>query len=365
MSERSFVNETARANLAGHRDESGPSRRDFLLSAAALSVGGVVPVGTLLAQSSDSRTARKGKIDVHYHIGQRRSADKTRANLGRFGDWTPELAIEDMDRGGVAVGMLSAAASGGLPVPRRWNETAAQLARDYPGCFGLFAALPMTDVDESLKEIEYATGVLKADGLGIITSYGDWWLGDDKFRPIFEELNRRKAVVFVHPTDAPCCTPGTKMTYIKPPMNGSWLEWPMDTARTIFSLMASGTLRQLPDIRFIFAHSGGVMPLLVDRLIGMATAENFGPDVMKALFPEGVENEIRRCYFEIAQGFAPLNMYALKRMVPASHILFGSDYPFFMPALPTKGLEELKLPAAEQKAIENGNAQMLFPRWKV
>jgi predicted TIM-barrel fold metal-dependent hydrolase len=284
--------------------------------------------------------------------------------MGRFGNWTPEGAIEDMDRGGVAVGMLSAAAGGGLPQPRVWNETAAKLATDFPGCFGLFAALPMADADASLKEIEYSTGALKADGFGILTSYGDAWLGDPKFRPVFDELNRRKAVIFVHPTDAPCCTPVSMMTYIKPPMNGSWLEWPMDTARTMFSLMASGTLRELPDIKFIFAHSGGVMPLFVDRLIGMGTAENFGPEVMKSIFPEGIESELHRCYFEIAQGFAPLNMQGLKRMVPASHILFGSDYPFFMPSLPAKGLSELKLPASEQKAIEKGNAETLFPRWK-
>jgi len=301
---------------------------------------------------------------VHYHIGQRRRANATgKSKTGRFGDWTPEAAIEDMDHGGVAVGMLSAAAGGGLPQPRVWNETAAKLASDFPGCFGLLAALPMADTDASLKEIEYSTDALKADGFGIITSYGDAWLGDPKFRPIFEELNRRKAVVFVHPTDAPCCMPAA-MTYMKPPMNGSWLEWPMHTARTIYSLMVNGTLRQLPDLRFIFAHSGGVMPLFVDRLIGMGTAENFGPDVINTLFPEGIEAELKRCYFEIAQGFAPLNIYALKRMVPASHILFGSDYPFFMPSLPAKGLADLKLPADEQKAIEKGNAAGLFPQWR-
>ncbi len=351
----------AENNLNG--DERALSRRELLGYASAVGAAAVLPSRTSSAQTSERATTRKGKIDVHYHIGQRRNPNKARPNMGRFGNWTPELAIEDMDRGGVAVGMLSAAAGGGLPQPRKWNETAAQLAGDHPGCFGLLAALPMADVDESLKEIDYATSMLKADGFGIITSYGDAWLGDPKFRPVFEELNRRKAVVFVHPTDAPCCTPAA-MTYFKPPMNGSWLEWPMDTARTIFSLSVSGTLRQLPDIRFIFAHSGGVMPLFIDRLIGMSTAENFGPEVMKSIFPEGLESEVARCYFEIAQGFAPLNMLGLKRMAPASHILFGSDYPFFMPSLPAQGLANLKLPAGEQKAIENGNAQALFPRWQ-
>jgi predicted TIM-barrel fold metal-dependent hydrolase len=355
---------STQAPPSANSHSTGATRRELLGAAAALGSAALLPLADSLAQTPASRTTRKGKIDVHYHIGQRRRADsKGKSKMGRFGDWTPEGAIEDMDRGGVAVGMLSAAAGGGLPQPRMWNETAAKLASDFPGCFGLLAALPMADVDASLKEIEYSTSTLKADGFGIITSYGDAWLGDSKFRPVFEELNRRKAVVFVHPTDAPCCMPAS-LTYFKPPMNGSWLEWPMHTARTIFSLMVNGTLRQLPDLKFIFAHSGGVMPLFVDRLIGMGTAENFGPDVITTLFPEGIEAELKRCYFEIAQGFAPLNILGLKRMVPASHILFGSDYPFFMPSLPAKGLADLKLPADEQRAIEKGNAAGLFPQWK-
>ena len=334
------------------------TRRDLLGSAAALGASALFPARTGFAQD------RKGKIDVHYHIGQRpgSNAGKARANVRRL-NWTPEIAVEEMDRGGVAVGILSSAAGGGLPQPRVWNDNAAQLARDYPGRFGLFAALDMADAEASFKEIEYATGALKADGFGILTSYGDLWLGDPKFRPVFEELNRRKAVVFVHPTDAPCCRPAS-MTYVKPPMNGSWLEWPMHTARTIFSLMSNSTLRQLPEIRFIFAHSGGVMPLLVDRIMGMAGDDDFGPETVNALFPNGIKSELRKCYFEIAQGFAPLNMYALRELVPASHILFGSDYPFFLPSQPAKGLAELKLPADVLHGIERDNASALLPRWR-
>jgi predicted TIM-barrel fold metal-dependent hydrolase len=365
MADMTKVEGTAPVSVEREANRDHVSRRALLGTAAAtFGATALSPVQSLFAQHAEAAAKRKGAIDVHYHLGQRRAPGKERPNLGRFGNWTPELAVEDMDRGSVAVGLLSSAAGGGLPDPRKWNETAAQLGRDYPGRFGLLAALLMTDVDASLKEIEYSTSTLKADGFGILTSYGDSWLGDDKFHPIYEELNRRKAVIFVHPTDAPCCTAGAKMNYIKPPMNGSWLEWPMDTARTIFSLAATGTLRAFPDIKFIFAHSGGVMPLFVDRLIGMSTAQNFGPEVMKSIFPEGIEKEIQRCYFEIAQGYAPFNMAGLKRMVPASHILFGSDYPFFMPSLPTEALTRLPLSSDEQRAIVNGNAEMLFPHWK-
>jgi len=351
MSETVAAHNT-RASLAGS------SRRELLSSVAALGASALLPAQSGLAQNSGA--VRKGKIDVHYHMGQRAVAGKERP--ARRLNWTPEGAIEEMDRAGVAVGVLSSAAGGGLPQPRVWNESAAQLVRDFPGRFGLFAALNMPDTDGSLKEIEYATDVLKADGFGMLTSFGELWLGDSKFRPVFEELNRRKAVVFVHPTDAPCCRPAV-MTYFKPPMSGPWIEWPMDTARTIFSLMSSGTMREFRDIRFIFAHSGGVMPLLVGRIKGLAADDEIGPETINRFFPDGVENEFKRCYFEIAQGFAPVNFEALRKLALDSHLLFGSDYPFYLPITPTKGLAELNLPGDLQRAIERDNAAALLPRW--
>src|ERR1019366_1430625 len=136
---------------------------------------------------------------------------------------------------------------------RKSNDYGAQLVKDYPGRFGLFAALPLPDQDGSLREIEYAFDVLKADGIALMTDYGDKWPGDPAFVPVFDELNRRKAIVFVHPTAPNCCTsliPGT---------TGSWLEYLFDTARAITSFLVNGTFARFPDIRFIFCHSGGTM----------------------------------------------------------------------------------------------------------
>ena len=333
---------------------TGFSRRDFLVSALALP-----QLAGLSAQTP-------GLIDVHHHIGQRNPAASTART--RQSSWSPQGAIEELDRHNVSVAVLSAAAGGGGSTTgavrrkqsRDWNESAAQLVRDHRGRFGLFATLPLPDVEGSLVEIAYAFDTLKAHGIGLVTSYGDKWLGDAAFSPVMDELNRRKAVVYVHPTDAPCCTPET-MTYWKPGMNGSWLEWPMHTARTIFSLMANGMTRDRPDLRWIFSHSGGVAPLLITRLSGFAAWDSVGPEGLQKLFPDGIETEFRKLYFEIAQGFAPGNLEALMRLVPASHVVFGSDYPFFSVGHSVKGLADLKLPAPLTRGIERDNALALLP----
>lgn len=188
-----------------------------------------------------------------------------------------------MDRNGVASGIgfpgailgLKGDIEGDRRTARTWNEFDARLSQEHGKRFGLFAALPLMNADGSVAELDYALDALKADGLGIVTNYGDRWLGDQRFEPIWREANRRKAVIFVHPTDAPCCT---GLSYQTAPISGPWLEWPMNTARTIISLMVSGTLRKYPNIRFIFSHGGGVMPLLVGRISGFTGWNAVGPE---------------------------------------------------------------------------------------
>ena len=276
-----------------------------------------------------------------------------------------------MDRNGVAAGIgfpgsiaVAADLDRGRQQAREYNEYGALIGRDHPGRFGLFAALPMHDIDGSLREIEYALDVLKADGFGISTSYGDAWLGDSKFRPIFEELNRRKAVVYVHPNDAPCCTPAT-MTYEKQGITGPWIEWPMNTARTIFSFMLNGNTRQFPGVRMIFSHSGGVTPLLIGRIAGFKDWSAVGSEKLKEMFPEGIEAEFRKLYFECAQGFDPVNFAALRALVPLSHMLFGTDYNRFPISHTVQVFENLKLSPESRRAIERENTVALLPRWKI
>jgi 6-methylsalicylate decarboxylase len=355
----------------------GPSRRE-LLAWLALGSGAAVLLKDLSALGQGpASTVKKGRIDVHYHIGGNNGlggGGDANAPPTRTSQWTPQRAIEDMDRAGTAAGIISASAAGAgtgtIPErnrqARQFNDTAARLCTDHPDRFGLWARLPLTDIDASLKEIEYAHDVLKADGIGLVTSYEDMWLGDPKIRPIWEELNRRKAVVYVHPNDAACCGGANVLSYQKqhPPVSGSWFEFPMNTARTIFSLMLGGVIRQMPDIRFIFSHSGGVAPLLVSRIEGFVDWDSVGPEKLHAMFPDGLENEFAKLYFEVAQGFSQVNMDALTKLVPQSHILYGSDYPVFALDHTEIGLQKLKLPATFRRGIERDNAVALLPRWK-
>ena len=168
-------------------------------------------------------------------------------------------------------------------------------------------------------------------------------------------------MVYVHPTDAPCCTPQT-LSYMADPVSGPWIEWPMNTARTIMSLMLSGTFRKYPDIRFIISHGGGVMPLLVERVDGLAGWSSLGPEKLAQLFPEGVRTEFARLRFECAQAYAEPNMAALTALVPAENILFGTDYDRFPVAHSVERFERLTLDPDTATAIARGNAVSLFPR---
>ena len=134
------------------------------------------------------------------------------------------------------------------------------MVREKPGRYGLFAPLSMLDIDATLKEIEYALDRLKADGVNLQTNYGDKWLGDATYRPVFEELNRRKAVVYVHPLVASCCGRLNVGTF------PAVIEVPHDTTRTIVESSGQRDLRANRDIKWLFSHAGGTIPMLAGRI---------------------------------------------------------------------------------------------------
>ena len=211
---------------------------------------------------------------------------------------------------------------------RECNEYFARLVTDHPGRFGLFAAVPLPNVDAALREIDYALGTLKADGIALFTVYGDKWLGDPAFDPVFEELNRRKAVLFTHPNTANCCR------NLLPNIADGTIEWGTDTTRAIANVLFNGTAARCPDVRMIFSHGGGTMPYLVERFEALAKSPKFASQ-----FPGGFAPAAGKFYYDTAWTTNPEAMSALSKLVPVSQILFGTDFPYLTAADQIKGSE--------------------------
>jgi predicted TIM-barrel fold metal-dependent hydrolase len=307
------------------------------------------------------------RVDVHHHfypsayreamIKGGSAADATAFPGVR--DWTEARTVEEMDRHGVATSILSLSppgcrlldAEGNRKLARVCNEHATQMARDYPGRFGLFSVLPMPDVEASLAELAYAMDVLKADGVQLMTSYGDKWCGDPAYEALFAELNRRKALVFIHPLAPTCCA--NLIEWVPPAL----LEYPQDTNRCIMSLMFSGTLSRYPDIRYIFCHGGGAMPMLSGRVMHSGSNRKFLDKV-----PKGIDYELKKLHYDVALAAFRPSLSALFAMVPATQVLLGSDYPFGSIGTSVGGLDEFGLPLEQARAIYRGNAERLIPR---
>jgi predicted TIM-barrel fold metal-dependent hydrolase len=333
---------------------------------AALGVGaaGLGSLSSVFGQNPAFPKA--GMIDVHHHLAPSFYVAENRERIAAIGNgtinpawlnWTPERAIEAMDRNGVATGVLSLSLPGvwwgdemkGRTTSRRVNEYAAELVRTHKGRFGLFAALPLPDVEGSLHEIAYAFDTLKADGIGLFTSYGDKWLGDASYAPVFEELNRRKAVVFVHPAVSSCCR------NLIPDVSPLVAEIPQDTTRAVTNLLFSGTFSRFKDIRFIFSHAGGDVPMVYGRML------QYGPKNIAEKAPNGVEYELKRLYYDIAgTAFRPA-IAALTSLVPMTQVLLGSDNPYIPLGETVQGMAQLGLPAADLQAIGRDNALALMP----
>jgi predicted TIM-barrel fold metal-dependent hydrolase len=310
------------------------------------------------------------RIDMHHHFlpraymkeeQERNAAYKhSSASPERLLSWTPEQAIEMMDEQCIACAIGSVSTPGvwfgdiraARRLSRDWNECAARAVHDHPGRFGFFAVVAPPDTEGALKEIEYALDTLKADGIGLLSNYDGKALGDPSFMPVFEELNRRKAVVYVHPTAHPC-TAG-----LIPGLTPQGIEFPLDTTRTIASLVLNGVLARCPDIKFIFAHGGGVLPFLAARIAHVGgRMKDFANNN-----PEGVETMLKRLYCDTASASSGPQLAAMLNFFPPSHILYGSDYPFVRPDHNYHELDAYPLSVAMRTAIERENALALLPR---
>jgi len=341
------------------------SRRAFLAGAAALGA-----VATLPAEKTPALAGAPTKlIDTHHHyyppayqteqIGWQ---DQRKMAHGVQDTWTREQDIAAMDKNGITTAVLSLASTPGTwfgagPAKahdwaRLCGDFAAGMVRDRPGRYGLFAPLSMLDIDATLKEIEYAFDTLHADGINLQTNYGDTWLGDAKYQPVLAELNRRKAVVFVHPLVANCCMRINDGTF------PAVIEVPHDTTRTIVSLLLSGSFARLRDIKWLFSQGGGTIPFLAGRIASFYDKKGRRPD---GFAPDGIEAEFRRLYYDTADTTDPAAMAALQKLVPVTQLSYGTDYPYF-PLNQIDNLRQLGLPQSDLNAIASGNAERLMPR---
>ena len=343
-----------------HMDHRRSSRREFLAAASAVCAASFTPSRHAIASDGSKL------IDTHHHFYpptyQKAWADwEDQRKIPHFGvqlTWSREQDIEAMDKNGITTSVLSLASTPGVwfdagaqaahDMARLCCDFAAEMVRDKPGRYALFAPLSM--IDATLKEIEYALDTLKAGGVNLQTDYGDKWLGDATYKPIFEELNRRKAVVYVHPLVASCCGRLSVGTF------PAVIEVPHDTTRTIVSLLLSGTFARMRDIKWLFSNGGGTIPMLAGRIESFfdraGNRDRFAPN--------GVEAEIRRLYYDTANATHPASMAALTNLIPMSQITYGSDYPYF----PLDQIETLRhaLPPQDLAAISSGNALRLLPR---
>ena len=313
------------------------------------------------------------RIDVHQHVVPPFWAKELLAHGGdpsgaRSGDpsnsmlpqWSPEGAIALMDSQEIATGMLSLTAPGVVgwhknqrrEMARRVNDYTADIVAKRPDRFGHFATLPLPDVEGAVREIEYSFDTLHTDGLILLGNYAAKYLGDPAFEPVWAELDRRQAVVFVHPGLPLAPAAG---------LAGPLVDYPFGTTRTAVQLVLNGIVDRYPRARIILSHAGGFVPYASHRFAELAHV--FRPDAAK---PGDILASFQRFYFDTALSSSAAALPSLKAFARKGHILFGTDFPFApadVVAAFTGKLDAYDgLTAAEHTEISHDNAWALFPR---
>ncbi|WP_030868031.1 amidohydrolase family protein [Streptomyces sp. NRRL S-37] len=312
-----------------------------------------------------------GYLDVHAHFltdsyvrRAREAGHELPDGVPAWPTWSAAAHLELMDRCGIETSMLSISSPGvhfgddtaARRLAREVNEAGAQAVRDHPGRFGLFASLPLPDVDGALEEIAYAYDTLHADGVVLETNTHGTYLGDPDLEPVWAELGRRRAVVFLHPT-SPVCWERSALGRPRP-----MIEFIFDTARTVTDLLMAGTLDRHRDLTVIVPHCGGALPVLADRIDGF----------MRMFMPEGTAvpgavEQLRRLHYDLAGPALPRQLPALLNLVGSDRLLYGSDH-CWTPAAGVEahvaGLDAAPAPdgAGSWRALTTANARRILPR---
>jgi predicted TIM-barrel fold metal-dependent hydrolase len=308
-------------------------------------------------------------VDVHQHILPDifwRATNDAHNPVGGIvpAPWSKESALSYMDDAGIDIAITSISTPGvhmgddaaARDLARRVNELSAGLMQERPDRFGGFAALPLPDVDGALRELEYSLDVLKLDGVVLFSNARGIYPGDARFRPLFDELQRRGAVVFVHPSSSP--DPAARSLGLPDTL----IDFTADTTRAVAQLHYGNIFARTPNVKYIFAHAGGTIPYLaarfsvVDEMNVIPGAEQRGT----------AADTLRRLYWDTAVSWRAPILKMLRSVVGMGQVLFGSDYPYLRRDLAVACRHEVEtnaeLDREESRAVLAGNALKLFPR---
>jgi 6-methylsalicylate decarboxylase len=280
--------------------------------------------------------------------------------------WDESTALQTMDRLGVRTAILSVSSPGihfgddaqARALAKRLNEEGARLIEKYPGRFGLFASVPLPDIEGSIHEAVCALDELGADGLVFESNHRGVYLGDPLLDPLYQELDRRGTVLFVHPTSPPClCSPRLARQYPQP-----ILELIFKTTRAICDMISSGVLDRFPNMRVLVPHAGAALPILAEHI-----DLPFPPlSQSKGVSFKSMRDILRCLHFDLAG--APISelLDALLQVTDHNRIHYGSDYPFTPTDVCVSLLQQIETtPLLNQELREcifRENAVTLFPQ---
>jgi 6-methylsalicylate decarboxylase len=309
------------------------------------------------------------RIDVHFHLIPPFYREAVYAAgrgpaIGKYPDWTPQLALGLMDAHGIEVALTSLAQPGvgfgdeasAQALARRCNDYAAELVARSPTRFGAFGTVPMWSIKGALDEIAYALDVLEFDGVSLFASYGENFLGDARFDPVLARLNEHGAVVFVHPG-------------LHPSSRGLALPWPafmmeylFDTTRAVVNLIFSGAIERFPRVRFILPHAGGLVPYFAWRLSVSPMIDPRLPQLSR----EQVYAGLKHFWYDNALSAGEQTFGTLDHVALPERIVFGTDFPFANPRVIAEMINTYEsgfLSDARRAEIDRANALALFPKY--
>jgi predicted TIM-barrel fold metal-dependent hydrolase len=306
------------------------------------------------------------RIDVHHHAlpaALRAILDRRSLTSGGWPlpAWSPERSLSAMDKQGIWRAVLSISAPGvhfGDPVDaadlaRTVNDELAYVAAESGGRLGFFAAVPLPDVDRALAEAVRALDDLGADGIGVLANSHGQYISDPAVRPLLDELDRRHTTIFVHPNELP----GGYLPGLPAPV----ADFTLDTTRAAFGLVRAGTMRELPHLRIILSHAGGVVPFLAHRFV-----QTISTEVDPTTDPDALLADLQRFYLDTALAASPTSLPAVCAFARPDHVLFGSDIPFASERMSHWFTGQLDAFTADDELraqqIAHGNAAGVLPK---